>query len=201
MSTPDRQVRLASESIVWIFVPFGQFGHISGVWTSQEAAERWIGRWKASGTLKCYVLGESAAETTRRLDLWAAHSRPQPNRVTELLFCHAADEEWYEDGEKLGRDGRYPCMCCGYLTMEDPIGGSYWICPICNWEDDHMSHGWARDTGGGGPNSCDLAEARRNFDSFGACDEGARGCCRTPNLDELPRQLRPIRPQNYQIEN
>lgn len=29
----------------------------------------------------------------------------------------------------------YPCVACGLLTFEEPIG-SYDICPVCNWEDD-----------------------------------------------------------------
>ena len=31
---------------------------------------------------------------------------------------------------------RYPCPCCGYLTLGDEHRGGYEICPVCFWEDD-----------------------------------------------------------------
>ena len=31
----------------------------------------------------------------------------------------------------------HPCVACGFLVFEEPIG-SYAICPICGWEDDHV---------------------------------------------------------------
>jgi Cysteine-rich CPCC len=31
----------------------------------------------------------------------------------------------------------YPCPACGFLTLEEP-SGSYEICSICGWEDDHV---------------------------------------------------------------
>ena len=33
---------------------------------------------------------------------------------------------------------RYPCPCCGYLTLPEEGGsGSFDICPVCRWEDDN----------------------------------------------------------------
>jgi hypothetical protein len=32
---------------------------------------------------------------------------------------------------------KYPCPGCGFLVFEEP-SGSYDICPICGWEDDHV---------------------------------------------------------------
>jgi uncharacterized Zn finger protein (UPF0148 family) len=32
---------------------------------------------------------------------------------------------------------KYPCPACGFIVFEEPIG-SYDICPICGWEDDHV---------------------------------------------------------------
>lgn len=31
----------------------------------------------------------------------------------------------------------YPCPCCGFLTFGEPPG-SYEICDVCGWEDDHV---------------------------------------------------------------
>lgn len=31
----------------------------------------------------------------------------------------------------------YPCPSCGFFVFDEPVG-SYDICPICNWEDDHV---------------------------------------------------------------
>lgn len=34
----------------------------------------------------------------------------------------------------------YPCPCCGFLVFSEPAG-SYAICPLCGWEDDHVQLG------------------------------------------------------------
>jgi len=31
----------------------------------------------------------------------------------------------------------YPCPACGFLVFGEP-SGSYDICPVCGWEDDHV---------------------------------------------------------------
>ncbi len=31
----------------------------------------------------------------------------------------------------------YPCPCCGFVVFDEEPG-SYAICPICDWEDDHV---------------------------------------------------------------
>jgi hypothetical protein len=32
---------------------------------------------------------------------------------------------------------KYPCPCCGFITMEEELG-SYHICEVCGWEDDDI---------------------------------------------------------------
>ncbi|WP_132285335.1 CPCC family cysteine-rich protein [Kribbella sp. VKM Ac-2568] len=36
---------------------------------------------------------------------------------------------------------RFPCVCCGHLTMSDQAG-SFEICPVCFWEDDLVQLRW-----------------------------------------------------------
>ena len=51
----------------------------------------------------------------------------------------------------------YPCPACGFLTMDEPPG-SYNICVMCGWEDDHVQ--LAHPTMGGGANRESLVEAQ-----------------------------------------
>lgn len=79
--------------------------------------------------------------------------------------------------------GRFTCPCCGYLTLEER--GGFEICPVCYWEDDGQDDHDA-DTVRGGPNSAlSLAQARKNYAAFGACDERSKKHVRPPRLDEL----------------
>jgi len=60
-----------------------------------------------------------------------------------------------------------PCPCCDYVTLPDR--GSYFICPICFWEDDGMDIDNLDEYCD--PNHMTLREARRNFKEFGACEK------------------------------
>ncbi len=73
----------------------------------------------------------------------------------------------------------YTCPCCGYQTLDEPPG-SYGICPICFWEDDHtqLLDPWYA----GGANVPSLVEAQKNFQEYGASDE---------RLVDLVRGIRP----------
>jgi hypothetical protein len=60
----------------------------------------------------------------------------------------------------------YACPCCGFLTFEDELGGTFEICPVCFWEDDFVQNN--DPSYEGGANGINLNEAKKNFDSFGA---------------------------------
>jgi hypothetical protein len=55
---------------------------------------------------------------------------------------------------------------------------------VCLWEDDAVQFNDPNCMGGA--NHVSLAQARRNFASYGACDEGAREYVRPPQPDEVP---------------
>jgi hypothetical protein len=55
-------------------------------------------------------------------------------------------------------DNIFPCPCCGFLEFNEPPG-SYSICSICGWEDDHvqLAHPFMR----GGANGGSLFECQQ----------------------------------------
>lgn len=79
---------------------------------------------------------------------------------------------------------KYPCACCGYLTISEEMAGSFEICPICFWEDDAVQ--FDDPDYRGGANRESLNEARENFKKFRACNEGSTGLVRPPQPDEIP---------------
>lgn len=79
---------------------------------------------------------------------------------------------------------RFPCPCCGYLTMSERPPGTFAICPVCFWEDDEVQF---RDPSyREGANTVSLLEARENFRRLGASDEAHRSQVRSPLAEELP---------------
>ena len=85
---------------------------------------------------------------------------------------------------KSDDDNRYPCPCCGLLTMDGPTRDTYIICPVCGWEDDdiqfnHPDHA-------GGANHVSLNEARANYAKFGASDKDSLKRVRPPLPHEMP---------------
>jgi hypothetical protein len=79
---------------------------------------------------------------------------------------------------------RFPCPCCGFLTLDEEPPGTYAICPVCYWEDDQVQF---RDPDyRGGANQLSLREAREHFRQFGACEPRVRPFVRPPRDDERP---------------
>ena len=85
---------------------------------------------------------------------------------------------------------KYPCHCCGYLTLSEPPCGfgpapdaqSFEICKVCFWEDEM----WEFDETAGGANRVPLSVARRNFKEFGATEERFKTLTRAPLPSEHP---------------
>lgn len=79
---------------------------------------------------------------------------------------------------------RRACPCCDCRTLGEVCPGSYEICPVCFWEDDLTQ--FENSELSGGANSVSLAQARRNFIEFGACDRSAVPHVRQPLPTEMP---------------
>jgi Cysteine-rich CPCC len=78
----------------------------------------------------------------------------------------------------------YPCVCCGFLTISDAESGTFEICPVCYWEDDHVQF---KDIDfEGGANEESLRKARQNFMKFGASSLKFLKNVRPPLPDEIP---------------
>jgi hypothetical protein len=77
---------------------------------------------------------------------------------------------------------RYPCPCCGFLTLPEKPPGTFAICPVCFWEDDDSQF---RDPiFDGGANQVSLVQARKNFTEYGAVAREFRGQVRAPLPEE-----------------
>jgi hypothetical protein len=79
-----------------------------------------------------------------------------------------------------------PCPCCYHETLTEPA--AFEMCPVCWWEDDGQNDSDA-DVVRGGPNGhLSLTEARKNFEDFGASEQGFVGKVRQP----LPSEVRTL---------
>lgn len=79
---------------------------------------------------------------------------------------------------------RYPCPCCGYLTLGERPPGTFEICPVCAWEADNVQfHDPAYEEGA---NRVSLNQARANFIQYGARLEKDLSRVRPPLAEEHP---------------
>lgn len=82
---------------------------------------------------------------------------------------------------------RFPCPCCGHLTLEEKPPGTYEICRVCGWEDDSVQF---HDVDyRGGANAESLREARENYSKYGSHAAPPWPTPRTRS--ELPRSADP----------
>ena len=93
---------------------------------------------------------------------------------------------------------RYPCVCCGHLTLTAPPG-SYDDCPVCGWEDDIVGLRWPDLDGGA--NRLSLIEAQRSYAATGAADPERDVPERAATADEpLDDGFRPVDPVRDNVE-
>lgn len=81
----------------------------------------------------------------------------------------------------------FQCPCCRFKTLPERPPGTFYICPVCGWEDDDVQF---RDpNNAGGANRVSLAEARRNYVQFGASTRDEIARVRAPRPDEVLRGI------------
>jgi hypothetical protein len=85
------------------------------------------------------------------------------------------------------RIAKYPCPCCGYLTLVEKPPGTYAICPVCFWEDDPIQ--FADHDYDGGANRISLRQARDNFAVHGVSEPRHLRNVRFPREDEKPSSI------------
>jgi hypothetical protein len=92
---------------------------------------------------------------------------------------------------------RYPCPCCGYISLIDGPGKND-ICPICFWEDDVSQLRFPTTTGA---NHISLIEAQKNYINFGVSEVRFASDIRKPtSADQRDPLWRPIDPNADDIE-
>src|SRR6516164_8839737 len=91
---------------------------------------------------------------------------------------------------------KFPCPCCGYLTLNEGPG-KYDVCPICYWEDDISQLRFP--TMGGGANKPSLLEAQKKYAEIGAIEVNFLPHVRKPNAADI-RDV-DWRPINTQIDH
>lgn len=78
---------------------------------------------------------------------------------------------------------KYACPCCGFFTYTEEVGGTYFICPVCFWEDDPLQ--LSDPDYEGGANVVSLNQARKNFIALGAIEQRVVEFVRKPHDTEL----------------
>ena len=79
----------------------------------------------------------------------------------------------------------HKCPCCENFTLpgDDIFPGSFFICPVCYWEDDNVQFDDPEFKCGANKES--LNEARENYKAFRASSQRFIKLVRPPNEDEI----------------
>lgn len=79
----------------------------------------------------------------------------------------------------------HKCPCCENRTFpgDDIFPGSFFICPVCYWEDDNVQ--FENPEFSGGANDESLNEARSNYKAFGAINKKWLSNVRPPKPEEI----------------
>lgn len=140
--------------------------------------------------------------TIRESDYYAGFIRsrlkrvlPDSARMIDWVFEEARHEAVPEAcrrqglmrDEDEGATTRFPCPCCGFITLEDRA--HYDICPVCFWEDDGQDDEHADEVWGGPNHSLSLTAARENFARIGASDQRRLLFVRPPWPAEFPAAI------------
>jgi hypothetical protein len=80
---------------------------------------------------------------------------------------------------------RYPCPCCGNLTLDEEPPGTWLICEVCWWEDDPVQ--FEDPEYRGGANGPSLNEAREYFRNIGVSAPEHLARMRRDDPSRLPK--------------
>lgn len=79
---------------------------------------------------------------------------------------------------------KYPCPCCNFLTFDESTPGTDEMCPVCGWEDDEIQ--FNNPLSPEGMNTMSLAQAKNNYNKYGAASLELLAEVRKPYQDEIP---------------
>ena len=80
--------------------------------------------------------------------------------------------------------GRYPCPCCGCITIPNGGDAPAYICPVCLWEVDTFIH--YENEPSDQNHGLSLLQARQNFAQTGAVLPRLKQYCRPPLPHKMP---------------
>lgn len=108
-----------------------------------------------------------------------------PGQQAKHFFLPTASGESVDAPSPPEPAGRYPCPCCGFLTLPLPREEALaWICPVCLWENDVFAPD--EDSPSDENQGQTLRQGRECFRRLGAVREDLVPLARPPKPEELP---------------
>jgi len=95
---------------------------------------------------------------------------------------HIVGREDNQEPSSASPQRKFACPCCGFRTLEGKQPGTFEICEVCYWEDDPLQY--ANQEESRGSNGVSLMQGRKNFSTFGACEERYKAAVRKPLAHE-----------------